>query len=633
MSGGDPPSAAAGPDAFDGGYTGVDHRWPIDASSPVTAELQILPGQPRRAALELDGDDALDSVAAGVLVLDADQRVERANREACRLLGERSRIVGQSLATALLTKRPSGHTAPLMSSELMARSVGLGRGVRATAHLLGRGGSLVPVDYALLCRERDGDVVGWTVTLVDVSDREASHARLHWKATHDDLTGLANRAALTAHVEGLLRDAPITNQWPAMLFIDLDRFKFVNDAHGHSVGDQLVTIAADRISALVGARDLVARFGGDEFVVVVSGEHCEPDRVTRLAESIRALLNEKFLISGVELVVPASLGVAYSGPTVHTASDLLRAADMAMYLAKTGGRNQVVVADDELAQAAEKRSAIVRGLRAALKSDGLHVVYQPICELASNELVGFEALARWAHPLLGDIDPPTFVRIAEEAGLITALGERVVDLALGAAATWSADDARQCGVNVNVSSQELMVGDYPAMVLDGLRRHGVAADRLTIEVTEGVLLHDPDLAYRHLKRLSDAGVRLALDDFGTGYSSLSYLRRFPLDVLKIDREFVSGIGAAVHSQRIVRAMCDIAVGSGIRVLAEGIETQSELRTVGELGCALGQGHLLGMPLPSDEARCLVLRRRGTSRLGGIEHRPSQQRVHMQALGA
>jgi predicted signal transduction protein with EAL and GGDEF domain len=325
-----------------------------------------------------------------------------------------------------------------------------------------------------------------------------------------------------------------------------------------------------------------------------------------VAEAIRNAFEEPFVVGTAEVYLTASIGVAVAHRQMCTSGDLVRMADLAMYRAKAAGRNQVRIASDDFRREAEEQAELEHALRAAIAEGDVQVVYQPIIDLRDGTLIGFEALARWHHPTLGQIPPDRFVSIAEEAGLIVALGRRMIDLALRDAASWRRESGRDLIVSVNVSALELVAGSHLQSISTALARHQVPAHLLMVEVKESILINDAQLALSRLESLRADGVRIAIDDFGTGYSSLGHLRRFPFDLVKVDREFIAGLNHSVPHQRIVRAITEIAGTFGCRVVAEGVETEGELMAVEDLGCTYAQGHLLGTPMTAPEALLLAV---------------------------
>ena len=420
---------------------------------------------------------------------------------------------------------------------------------------------------------------------------------------------MPNRALVTERIEVALVQARRSNAWPSLLFLDLDRFKHVNDSFGHAAGDRLLSKAAERLLGCVRSIDTVARLGGDEFVILVESAG-DTSLVRSLAERILHAIAEPFELSGEQTFVSGSIGIAHSGPIYNSADSLLHDADLAMYRAKDRGRNCFDVADDRLRVNAAERVLLERGLRSAIARRELGAAYQPVRRTDTDELVGFEALARWVHPVLGDVRPDRFVPVAEETGLIQALGDRMLDLACRDVATWNRDRSAlgldPLVVHVNISGRDLQSPNLLERVREPLRRHGVPAHWLVLEVTESMLLDDPDKALDRMRELKRAGIRVAIDNFGTGYSSLAYLRRYPVHMVKIDREFVSEIASSTQNQCIVKAMIDLARGLDYEVIAEGVETSAELEVLRSLGCAMVQGYFIGRPLPPEDAMLLAI---------------------------
>jgi predicted signal transduction protein with EAL and GGDEF domain len=360
----------------------------------------------------------------------------------------------------------------------------------------------------------------------------------------------------------------------------------------------------------------VARIGTDEFAVLCDGP-VDQATATAVVERILRSLADPFDVDGDHVVVTASIGVAHADLTAEDAECLLREADHARRAAKQRGKNCWVEADGALRAAGAARDELEHHLRDAIARHEMGVAYQPIQDAASGDLVGFEALARWVHPVLGDVRPNRFVPVAVDAGLIEDLGDRMLDLACRDVATWNRE-RKSAGlpplvVHVNISGPELQSNGLLGRLRSALRRHAVLPSWVVLEITETMQLEDPDAALERLRELKAAGIRVAIDDYGTGYSSLAYLRRHPVHMVKIDREFIADIASSKQSQIIVRAMIDLARGLDHDVLAEGVETAAELEVLRGLGCRLVQGYLLGMPMPSEEALLLATSSRTRSR--------------------
>ncbi|MPY93033.1 MAG: EAL domain-containing protein, partial [Acidimicrobiia bacterium] len=440
-----------------------------------------------------------------------------------------------------------------------------------------------------------------------------AEARLAHQATHDTLTGLPNRALLAEHLERLLRRTTAPVPPVAVLFLDVDRFKLVNDTGGHNLGDELLVAIARRFSEGIGPGDLVARIGGDEFVLVLASVADEAEALAA-AEQVRRGFERPFLIRGAEIYASASVGVAVAGPG-SDAETLVRDADTAMYQAKAAGRDGSALFDLSMRHRVAERLGLEQDLRNALAAGELRVAYQPVVQLADRRVLGFEALVRWEHPRVGSVPPSVFVPVAEDTGLIGEIGTWVVEQACLSLAAWQRAVPGAAGlyVGVNLSARQLRDPGLGRMVTDALGRHGLAPSTLCLELTESLLMDDPVSAAEVLRGVRDAGVRLALDDFGTGYSSLAYLRRFPVDEVKIDRSFVESLaGPDSAGESLVTAIVAMAAALGVATVAEGVETAGEARRLAELGVDRGQGYFYCPPV-SPERVPEVLTARGPGR--------------------
>jgi diguanylate cyclase (GGDEF)-like protein len=431
---------------------------------------------------------------------------------------------------------------------------------------------------------------GFVGTIEDITERLAFEARLAHQANHDPLTGLPNRILLAEHVAERFR---LGTSGLACLFLDLDDFKVVNDSLGHAAGDELLVEVAARLRATVRPGDLVARFGGDEFVVVCEGVD-EDDAVT-LAERIGAALAVPVRLGGVDVRPHASVGVTVQTAEHGAAEELIRDCDIAMYQAKSGGKGRITVLDQQARAEARDRLRMVTELREAIERREITLLYQPIFSAADGTPVAVESLARWHHPQRGPISPAVFVALAEESGLIGGLGLLVLDETCRQLAEWD----RLLGVaapqraNVNVSA--LQLDDcLHGHVVAALERHGLDPSRLSIEITESALMQDPSSAREVLIQLRDLGVSLAIDDFGTGYSSLAYLRHLPVDCLKVDRSFVAEL-AEGHTE-IASAVIALARSLDLTTVAEGVETEEQAAQLVDLGAGFLQGFNLARPM-------------------------------------
>jgi diguanylate cyclase (GGDEF)-like protein/PAS domain S-box-containing protein len=466
-----------------------------------------------------------------------------------------------------------------------------------------RDGSWVWVETVMRPVRADGRVLELQSSTRDVSARVEAEQRLARLALGDPLTGLANRAALLQHLEDLLdARSPL-----ALLFLDLDRFKVVNDSLGHSAGDELLRTVAGRLAGTCRDGDVVARLGGDEFVVVAAG--LGEEGAVLLAERVQKVLTAPVEVSGHELVVSASVGIVVHGGDAADERDaeaLLRDADVSMYRAKANGRARAVVWSAGTGEAPVERLTVEQELRTALESGQIAVHYQPQVELSTGRVVGVEALARWNHPVRGLLAPAAFLQVADDTGLIVELGRQVLHTAAAQVSRWRRlPGCEGLLLSVNLSSRELLDPMQLQVSLDVLRETGLPSGALTLEVLESVLLDAEGAVVSALASYVQNGVRLALDDFGTGSSSLLHLRRVPVASVKIDRAFVLGLGHDRQDEAIVRALCSLTGDLGMSCIAEGVEEVEQRDWLMTQGVTVAQGYLLHRPLPPEDLEALL----------------------------
>jgi diguanylate cyclase (GGDEF)-like protein len=442
---------------------------------------------------------------------------------------------------------------------------------------------------------------GGSITIhMDVTEKRNSEKKIAFLAHHDALTGLANRVQLREHIERTLKDGE-RGAKAAILCLDLDNFKTVNDTLGHSVGDALLCAVAGRLQGLLREDDLVSRTGGDEFAIVQAGNEPAMQASAALASRIVEAVSAPFEIGDHTVVIGASVGIAIAPDDGSDPDQLLKNADMALYRAKGEGRARFHFFEMEMDVKAQTRRLLELDLRKAIGSGEFELFYQPIVNLAENRITGFEALLRWNHPTRGRVPPNEFIPLAEETGLITSIGEWVIRKACIEAKTWPSD----LRVAVNVSPVQFRSKGLASIVTSAVASAGLVPDRLELEITETVLMHNNEETLTTLHQLQSLGVRISMDDFGTGYSSLSFLRSFPFDKIKIDQSFVRDVIDNPHSIGIIRAIADLGQSMGITTTAEGVETQLQLDQMRNEGCTEVQGYFYSRPVPASEIVALL----------------------------
>ncbi len=474
------------------------------------------------------------------------------------------------------------------------------RAVRVWKHVKADG-SLI--DVAIYSRQLAHDnKPAMLLALMDITERKRAEARLAFMSQHDGLTGLPNRAMLRERLDDLLVMSRRSGQKAAVLCLDLDNFKVINDALGHAVGDRLLCGVAKRLRSSLREEDFIARLGADEFVIIQQGI-VRPEDAGLMAQRLIDAIGEPYLIEGHTVVVTASSGIAIAPSDGDSADTLLKNVDLALSRSKAAARGTFSFFEAGMDAKAQTRRKLEVDLRAAIEQCVLRPYYQPLIDLSSGRITGFEALVRWPHPERGMIPPSEFIPVAEGTGLIGQLGGVILRRACNEAAQWPGD-AR---VAVNLSPLQFRNGNLLAVVMDALKQSGLPAKRLELEITETVLLDKSDQVLATLHALRMLGVRMSMDDFGSGYSSLSYLRSFPFDKIKIDQSFVRGLAGNQDAQAIVRAIVSLGRGLGVTVTAEGIETEDELGCLRNEGCHEGQGFLFSKARPQEEVLAMMAR--------------------------
>jgi diguanylate cyclase (GGDEF)-like protein/PAS domain S-box-containing protein len=582
---------------------GIEHPWRwaavhgtfiLAASAACVVNWRL--NENARARTEL----LLQSAAEGIFGIDRTARVTFINDAAASILGERApSMLRQQIHDIVHGSRHGGaaheaHACWLHAAIDTADAQAQGEDMFWTSD-----GSGVPIEYSTMAIRDRGRLEGAVVTFRDITLRKKHEAQLARQANYDELTGLANRRLLVDQLQHALNRPAGRQHAVGVLFIDLDRFKVINDSLGHGSGDALLVEIAGRIDAAVRSEDTVARHGGDEFAVLLHRVR-DADEAVALAEAVIRAIEDPMVLSGREIVTTASVGVAVRGPgTGHgTPDELLREADVAMYHAKAAGGAQAALFESSMSAIVAERLELENDLRLAVAHGELRLMYQPEVDLLSGEIVGMEALVRWQHPRLGLLPPSRFISVAEDTNSILELGAWVLDEACRQLSEWQETwtDGAHLVMAVNLSVRQLRQTDLVEQVELVLKKHGLTASSLKLEITESVMMQDPPATVAMLNGLKALGVRLAVDDFGTGYSSLSHLQRFPVDTLKIDRSFIVAMDHDEATRAIVGAVMALSKALRLEVTAEGIETEGHLASITALACTRGQGFYFSEPV-------------------------------------
>ncbi|OOG25419.1 PAS domain S-box protein [Thioalkalivibrio denitrificans] len=536
-----------------------------------------------------------ETTAEGIAITDRDMRFVEVNDAYCRITGYP--------AEELLGKTPrllrSGHHDGTFYREIR-------EALQSDGHWQGetldraRDGSLIPLLQSIsVVRNEQGEVSHYITLVTDISAMKETQARLDFLAHHDPLTELPNRLLFTARLEHAIDLAARNEERFGVLFIDLDRFKTINDSLGHQLGDRLLIDVAQRLGGLVRKSDTIARLGGDEFVVLLERIHAS-DQAERLAEKLVDAMRKPFYLDGMELHLGCSIGITMYPEDGRDAVTLLKNADAAMYRVKDSGRDGYCKFSQDLSEAVDERLALENALRHALREEQLELHYQPVIDMEQRRIVAVEALSRWRHPERGLIPPDCFIPIAEDTKLILPLGEWVARKAIGQFRSWRDQGVMLDCVSINTSGIQLFRPGFVEGLLGILKEYGVEGRHLQIELTENVLMQDVEVCRAVLTRLRDEGIRIAIDDFGTGYSSLAYLKQLPIDMLKIDRSFVSDVPDDPNDCAIVEAIVALAYSLDLVTIAEGVETDAQEFFLRQMGCHRLQGYRYSRPIAAGE---------------------------------
>ena len=560
----------------------------IGTSQDVTSEQEMMSQMLLLAsAVQYSGE--------AILITDAENRIVTVNPAFTRLTGyEEAEVVGRNPRFLSAGRTSADEYAHLWNS---LNENGFWQGEIWDRR---KDGGVYPKWMSIsVIRDENGGVRYYVAHFTDVSSERAAEERLHHIAHHDVLTGLFNRFSLKGHLDQALAASRRDGSRVALLFIDLDRFKVINDTLGHHVGDELLIEVAHRLQETVRDSDVVARLGGDEFVIMLTGiDHSSA--IALVAEKLVFNVGRSYQIGGLDLYTSPSIGIAIYPTDGVDGETLMKNADAAMYHAKMAGRNNFQFFDQKMNDAAIDRLKIEHSLRLALANDEFCLHYQPVIDLVSGRVCSVEALVRWQHPEKGLLMPGRFIGIAEETGLIQPIGEWVLWAACRQLAAFREAGLGNLRMAINISAIQMRNGNLPMLVRGIMEAFELKAENLMFEITESAAMEQPTETVRILDLLHDMGISIAIDDFGTGYSSLSYLHMFPINHLKLDRSFVSEIGDDTDGSVICGATIGLAHSLGQKVVAEGIETDEQLSYLKRSGCDMGQGYLFSRPLPADQ---------------------------------
>ncbi|MGE5650197.1 MAG: putative bifunctional diguanylate cyclase/phosphodiesterase [Bacillota bacterium] len=536
-----------------------------------------------------------DSASEGIVMTDAECRIEAVNPAFTRITGYTAEE-----ARGKLSRMMTGEGAKSKVNRDMLSHLARDGHWQGEMRDRRKSGEWYPAWLSIsTVRDADRNITNYVGVFTDNTARKEAESRLQYLASHDSLTGMLNRSGLMVRFAAEIERAAVASRQLALLFIDLDRFKTVNDTLGHVAGDQLLVAASERMRQQLKHSNIAARLGGDEFTVLLD-DPPSSGTAARLAERLIASMSQPFVIEGQEMFVTASIGIACYPADGTDANTLLKNADVAMYRAKERGKNNFQFFTSDMNAETFEQMLLENSLRRALERGEFELYYQPQMATATGRLAGVEALIRWRHPELGLVLPTTFITLAEQNGLIVPIGAWVMREACRQGRAWL-DAGWDFGhIAVNLSARQFSSGDLLDTIRGALERSGLPPRMLEFEITESTIMHNPQEAITLLGRIRDMGVALSIDDFGTGYSSLASLKQYPLDSLKIDRSFVTGIPHDADDVAITEAIIAIAHKMGLQVVAEGVENSEQAEFLRRAGCDIAQGFLLGRPMPASE---------------------------------
>ena len=545
---------------------------------------------------------AFESAAEGIVITNTDGRIIAINKGYSDITGYREDEIKGQLAYQLDPALMDVEQYQKMHEELAAE--GRWKGEFSSQR---KDGEIYPENATVTAvKDEEGNVVNYVVVFSDISDTKRVQTALHEMVNHDALTGLPNRRLLNELTGHALRRAEREKSNVAILFIDLDRFKVINDTLGHQVGDKLLMQVSSRLRDVMRESDTVARLGGDEFLVMMDSLRDVED-ASRVAKKIVSTLQAEFVIDGKDIFIGASVGISVYPGDGDDVDNLIKAADIAMYKVKSEGKNNYRFYSSDLSENAVERFTMETQLRRALERQQFELYYQPQVSLKTGRIVGAEALVRWQHPELGVVSPAKFIPVAEETGLVVQIGEWVLRESARQMVEWTGQGLDLKSISVNVSGVQVQRSNFADTVYGILVETGCDPALLELEITESVVMNNTEYVISVFARIKEPGVRLAIDDFGTGYSSLSYLKRLPLDKLKIDQSFVRDLTSDPDDKAIASAVIALARSLGLKVIAEGVETQEQIDTLVSMGCDDVQGYFYGRPMPADQFSAVLLK--------------------------